>query len=93
MLKRLKIHNKELYMINETIIEAENYFKLVGANLIGRDRDDIFRALLNQAINTYKNNKREKPTLRMLDKNQDAHMESLGLRSTTHQMESKEGSA
>jgi hypothetical protein len=89
MLKRLKIHNKELYMINETIIEAENYFKLLGANLIGRDRDKLFRTLLNQAITTYKNNKREKPSLRMLDKTQDAHIESLGLRSTSQQMEPK----
>ncbi len=95
MLKRLKIHNKELYMINETIIEAENYFKLLGANLIGRDRDDIFRTLLHQAINTYKNNKREKPSLRMLEKGQDSHLESVGVRlsSTVHQIEVKEGSA
>jgi hypothetical protein len=79
MLKRIKIHNKELYMVNEAIIEAENYFKLLGANLVGRSRDHIFRALLQQAINNYKTTKREKPSLRMLDKSQDNMMESLKL--------------
>jgi hypothetical protein len=58
MLKRIKIHNKELYMINETIIEAENYFKLLGSNLIGRDKDEIFKSLLEEVIITYKTNKR-----------------------------------
>lgn len=39
MLRRIRMHNKELYMINETIIEAENYFKLLTGNLVGRDRN------------------------------------------------------
>jgi ATP-dependent protease HslVU (ClpYQ) ATPase subunit len=81
MLKRIKIHNKELYMINETIIEAENYFKLLGANLIGRDRDDFFRTLLEQVVLTYKTNKREKPSVRMLDKAQESlQLDSLALK-------------
>lgn len=58
-------------MINETIIEAENYFKLLGSNLIGRDKDEAFKSLLEDAINTYKNNKREKPSVRILDKAQE----------------------
>jgi hypothetical protein len=33
-------------MINETIIEAENYFKLLASNLIGRDKNEIFKNLL-----------------------------------------------
>lgn len=36
--KRIKVHNKELYMINETLFEAEHHFKLLAANLIGRER-------------------------------------------------------
>ncbi len=60
MVKKIKIHNKELYMINQTIIEAENYYKLVGCNLIGRDKNRIFKKLLEDAILTYKLSKKER---------------------------------
>jgi hypothetical protein len=66
MLKRIKIHNKELYMIIEAIIEGENYFKLIASNLIGRDQNSKFRSILEEIITHYKTNKREKPSVRML---------------------------
>lgn len=55
-------------MIIEAIIEGENYFKLIGSNLIGRDKNFKFRMILEDIIGYYKNNKREKPSVRMLDK-------------------------
>lgn len=68
MLKRIKIHNKELYMIIEAIIEGENYFKLIGSNLIGRDQNSKFKAILEEIITYYRTNNREKPSVKMLEK-------------------------
>jgi hypothetical protein len=68
MLKRIKVHNKELYMIIEAIVEGENYFKLIGANLIGRDKNATFRTILEDIINYYQNNRRDNPSVKMLDK-------------------------
>jgi hypothetical protein len=68
MLKRLKIHNKELYMIIEAIIEGENYFKLIGSNLIGRDKNSTFKSILEDIIIYYQTNQREKANVKMLDK-------------------------
>jgi len=68
MLKRLKVHNKELYMIIEAIIEGENYFKLIGSNLIGRDKNATFKTILEDIILCYQTNQREKTNVKMLDK-------------------------
>lgn len=51
-------------MINETIIEAENYFKLLMGNLVGRDRSEAFHGLLEEVIATYKTSKRERSSMR-----------------------------
>ena len=58
MHKKLKVHNKELYMIIEAIVEGENYFKLIGANLIGRDKNSTFKKILEDIMIYYQHNKR-----------------------------------
>lgn len=56
MLKCLKSHNKELYMINETILSAEKYYKLIDNNLIGKPRSLKFKEnIIEHLINHYKN--------------------------------------
>ena len=68
MQKRLKVHNKELYMIIQAIVEGENYFKLIGANLIGRDKNSTFKGILEDIMTYYQHNRREKTNVKMLEK-------------------------
>lgn len=41
-------------MINESIIEGEHYYKLIGNNLLGRDKFDKFKSFLEESISFYK---------------------------------------
>ena len=54
MSRRIKGHNKELYMISESISEAEHYYRLIGDNLIGRHQHSNFRTLLARITALYR---------------------------------------
>ena len=45
-------------MISEAIVEGENYFKLIGSNLLGRDRNYTFKSILENIMTYYQQNRR-----------------------------------